>query len=129
LTLDCDADTLLAIVEQDGVACHEGTFTCFERDLHATKESSPLIELWETILARKEADASESYTAKLYSDPNLMLKKVAEEASEVIMAYKDGKRDEMVHELVDLLYHSMVVAGKAGITPDEVMAEIRKRRR
>lgn len=129
LSLDCDDDAILALVEQEGVACHKGTFTCFEKDIHGAKEGSPLVELWETILARREADASESYTAKLYSDPNLMLKKVAEEASEVIMAYKDGKREEMVHELVDLMYHGMVVAGKAGITPAEILAEVRKRRK
>ena len=75
--------------------------------------------------SRKGGDPKVSYVAKLFSKaPDAALKKVGEEATEVVMAAKDGDRDHLIYETADLWFHSMVVLSQAGIRPEEVLQEL-----
>ena len=129
LHLDCDADTVLALVEPAGPACHTGAATCFHHPLRG--EAPALGQLWATIQARiaDPAAAPGSYTAKLLADENLRLKKLAEEAGEAIMACKDRDKEQAVREFADLAYHSLVAMAAMGISPGDVAAELARRHR
>lgn len=84
--------------------------------------------LAETLEARKQADPSASYVAKLYARGlDAILKKVAEEAAETIMAAKDGVREKIVYETADLWFHSLVLLARQGIHPHEILAELARR--
>jgi phosphoribosyl-ATP pyrophosphohydrolase len=77
---------------------------------------------------RKQADPGASYVASLYAGGlDAILKKVGEEASEVIIAAKAGDRPALVHELADLWFHSLVLLAQAGLSPDDVLAELERR--
>jgi phosphoribosyl-ATP pyrophosphohydrolase/phosphoribosyl-AMP cyclohydrolase len=124
---DCDGDALLARVEQTGVACHTGTYSCFAKE--PMEQRDVFAELWKVFAERKAAQCESSYTCKLMNDRNLLLKKIAEESSEVIIAAKDKERGEVVYEAADLLYHLMVLLFDEGISMDEVKKELEGRRR
>lgn len=137
--LDCDNDTLLIHVQQEGVACHTGRKSCFFTDLESSEQiTAPQIdtastygiidELYHTILSRKNSDPSTSWTAKLLSSgENAILKKVVEEAGEFSFAVKDGKEDEIIYECADLVYHVLVALGHKNISPDRVKQELARR--
>jgi phosphoribosyl-ATP pyrophosphohydrolase len=87
-----------------------------------------LARLAETLEARKQADPQSSYVAKLYHKGlDAILKKVAEEAAETIMAAKDGVREKVVYETADLWFHSLVLLAQQGIHPDEILNELARR--
>lgn len=87
-----------------------------------------LARLADTLEARKQADPGSSYVAKLYAKGlDAILKKVAEEAAETIMAAKDGERDKIVYETADLWFHSMVLLAREGIRPEEILNELARR--
>lgn len=137
--LDCDNDTLLIIVQQEGVACHTGRKSCFFTDIESGETiSAPEIdttaaygiidELYHTILSRKNADPETSWTAKLLSKgDNAILKKVVEEAGEFSFAIKDNDEDEIIYECADLVYHVLVALGHKNISPDRVKQELTRR--
>jgi phosphoribosyl-ATP pyrophosphohydrolase/phosphoribosyl-AMP cyclohydrolase len=137
--LDCDNDTLLIIVRQEGVACHTGRKSCFFTDIESGESiSEPQIdtivtygiidELYHTILSRKNGDPTTSWTAKLLSSgDNTILKKVVEEAGEFSFAIKDGNEDEIIYECADLVYHVLVALGHKNISPDRVKQELARR--
>lgn len=127
LMTDCDGDAILARVEQTGVACHTGTYSCFSKDVLSPKDI--FSELWAVFDSRKSSGSDTSYTCKLLRDRNLLLKKIAEESSEVIIAAKDGQRGEVVYESADLLYHLMVLLYDEGITMDDIKNELEGRRK
>ena len=90
--------------------------------------SDILNRLAETLEARKAADPASSYVAKLYAKGlDAILKKVAEEAAETIMAAKDGERDKIVYETADLWFHSLVLLAQQNIHPDEILNELARR--
>jgi phosphoribosyl-ATP pyrophosphohydrolase len=90
--------------------------------------SDILGRLAETLEARKQADPQSSYVAKLYAKGlDAILKKVAEEAAETIMAAKDGVREKVIHETADLWFHSLVLLAQQGIHPDEILDELARR--
>jgi len=90
--------------------------------------SDVLTRLAETLEARKSADPRSSYVAKLYAKGlDAILKKVAEEAAETIMAAKDGVREKVIHETADLWFHSLVLLAQQGIHPDEILDELARR--
>src|SRR5512137_247148 len=103
LITDCDGDALLARVEQTGNACHTGTYSCFSKE--PIPPNDIVTTLWRVFDERKAGQSDSSYTVKLMKNRNLLLKKIAEESSEVIIAPKDGKRKDIVYEAADLLYH------------------------
>jgi phosphoribosyl-ATP pyrophosphohydrolase len=87
-----------------------------------------LARLADTLEARKEADPQSSYVAKLYAKGlDAILKKVAEEAAETIMAAKDGVREKVVYETADLWFHCLVLLAQQGIHPHEILNELARR--
>jgi phosphoribosyl-AMP cyclohydrolase / phosphoribosyl-ATP pyrophosphohydrolase len=127
LVADCDADTLLARVEPAGPACHTGARSCFGElpigDALGTLDS--------TIAARTTADASvgSGYTQRLLADRNLRLKKIGEEASELVTACADGDATRATEEAADLIYHTLVALHAVGGSLDGVRAVLDARAR
>ncbi|MDH3364968.1 MAG: bifunctional phosphoribosyl-AMP cyclohydrolase/phosphoribosyl-ATP diphosphatase HisIE [Thermoplasmata archaeon] len=127
LLTDCDDDAILARVEQAGVACHQGTYSCFlDRPVAANDIIS---ELWRVFEERKQGQSESSYTCRLFNNRNLLLKKIAEESSEVIIAAKDKKREEIVYEAADLMFHLMVLLFDEGVLMQDIYKELEGRRK
>ena len=92
------------------------------------KDSEILRRLGETIAARRQADSSTSYVASLFAKgEDAILKKLAEEAAETVLAAKDGDKLHIVRETADLWFHSLVLLAWHGLTPDDVLAELQRR--
>ncbi len=127
LFTDCDNDAMLARVEQTGVACHTGTYSCFYKEPLPAEDI--ITKLWRVFDERKTGQSASSYTYRLMSNRNLLLKKIAEESSEVIIAAKDRQRKEIVYEAGDLLYHLMVLLYDEGITMEDIHKELEGRRK
>jgi len=127
LMTDCDGDAMLARVEQTGVACHTGSYSCFFEE--PLRSNDIVSELWRVFEDRKREGSESSYTVKLLRNRNLLLKKIGEESAEVILAAKDKKREEMVYEAGDLLYHLMVLLYDEGITMEDIYKELEGRRK
>ncbi|MDA8233450.1 MAG: bifunctional phosphoribosyl-AMP cyclohydrolase/phosphoribosyl-ATP diphosphatase HisIE [Clostridia bacterium] len=136
MAYDCDADALLIKVEQLGVACHTGNRTCFHNHIETVQgektvpvDSTILDTVYQVILSRKAERPEGSYTTYLFDKGiDKILKKVGEEAAEVIIASKGANRDEVVYEAADLFFHTLVMLGFHDITPEEVYRELAKRR-
>ncbi len=138
-SLDCDNDTLLIKVTQEGVACHTGRRSCFFTELESGESNSEvevdttaaygvMDTLYHTIQERKNADPSSSWTAKLMSKgDNTILKKVVEESGEFCFAYKDNDESEMIYEAADLTYHMLVALAVKNISPDRIKQELARR--
>jgi phosphoribosyl-ATP pyrophosphohydrolase/phosphoribosyl-AMP cyclohydrolase len=127
LMTDCDGDALLARVEQTGVACHTGSYSCFSKE--PIPPSDIISALWRVFDERKADQPESSYTVKLMRNRNLLLKKIAEESSEVIIAAKDKQRKEIVYEAADLLFHLMVLLYDEGIPMQDIYKELEGRRK
>jgi phosphoribosyl-ATP pyrophosphohydrolase/phosphoribosyl-AMP cyclohydrolase len=133
LSIDCDKDTILAKVSQVGAACHTGNHSCFYTDL--VKEESPKQnpqEVFEReyniILDRKKNPKEGSYTNYLFDKGiDKILKKVGEEATEIVIAAKNPDAEEIKYEIADFLYHMMVMMVEKGISWDEVLEELSQR--
>lgn len=134
LTLDCDQDTLLAKVSQIGVACHTGSPTCFFTDLVRKEydDTNPIRvfeEEYEIIVDRKNHPKEGSYTNYLFDKGiDKILKKVGEEATEIVIAAKNPDTDEIKYEISDFLYHLMVLMVERGVTWDDITKELADRR-
>ena len=137
--IDCDNDTLLIKVTQEGVACHTGRRSCFFTELESGEANSEvevdttasygvIDTLYHTIQERKNADPKTSWTAKLiHKGENTILKKVVEEAGEFSFAYKDNDEKEMIYEAADLTYHMLVALAVKNISPDRIKQELARR--
>lgn len=87
-----------------------------------------LTRLAETLESRKGADPASSYVAKLYAKGlDAILKKIGEEATETVIAAKGGDKAQVVYEMADLWFHSMVLLAQQGLHPDDVLAELARR--
>lgn len=137
---DCDADTLLVTVDQAGPgACHTGERSCFYRVLEGSvREAEPtgadlgrtLAGLFDVLERRKAELPQGSYTTKLLTGPlDSLLKKIAEESGEVIMAAKDQDPEHLRYEIADLLYHLLVVMTREGLTLADLAEELEGRRK
>jgi len=135
---DCDRDTLLVQVHQDGVACHTGARTCFFTRLTAAGADSPrahaagpaLLEVLERVIeSRKVSAPPGSYVAGLLSRGQAHIcRKIGEEAVEVVTAALGGEGEErIVSEVADLWFHSMVLLAARGIPLRRVFAELGRR--
>ncbi len=110
LRTDCDADTVLALVEPAGPACHTGERTCFHRgELTPASPGEVLPELERTIRARAEQRPAGSYTVELLDDPQLVGAKVMEEAEEVARAAREESDERVDEEAADVIYHLLVL--------------------
>lgn len=120
LHLDCDNDTILAKVRQSGAACHTGNHTCFFQTLakREYRETNPLKvfeDVFQIIEDRKEHPKEGSYTNYLFDKGiDKILKKVGEEATEIVIAAKNPDSEEIKYEISDLLYHNMVLMAEIG---------------
>lgn len=125
---DCDEDTLLIFVEQNGAACHTGNRSCFYRTLKENEEVpdvNPLVSLEAVIDDRKVNPEEGSYTCYLFEKGlDKVLKKVGEECTETIIAAKNGDLTELNGEVNDLFYHVMVMMNICGLSLDEVQKEM-----
>jgi len=139
ILLDCDADTLILKIHQNGVACHTGTKSCFftsvmqdkvilEKEIDTNVFYGVVDTLYHTILERKNAsDDAKSWTKKLLDDKALMLSKIREEADEVCVAIDEESDAQVIYESADLLYHTLVGLGYRNISPDRVKQELGRR--
>jgi phosphoribosyl-ATP pyrophosphohydrolase/phosphoribosyl-AMP cyclohydrolase len=134
LTIDCDKDTILAKVSQIGAACHTGSPTCFFTDLVRKEynDTNPLkvfTEEYDIICDRKKNPKEGSYTNYLFDKGiDKILKKVGEEATEIVIAAKNPDAEELKYEISDFLYHVMVLMVERGVTWEDVIKELADRR-
>ena len=130
---DCDSDTLLAKVVQIGNACHTGAYSCFfneimKKDMNRTDPYTVLNDVYDVILDRKENPKEGSYTNYLFDKGiDKILKKVGEEATEIVIAAKNPEAEETKYEVADLLYHIMVLMALKGLTWEDVCEELANR--
>ena len=126
LAIDCDRDTLLMLVDPAGPACHTGSATCFgERRLDA--RPAVLAELAAVIEQRRGAGGSSYVAGTLAADRERAQRKVGEEAVEVLLA--PAGSPELVAEVADLWFHSMLLLARDGLDPLAPLEELRKRRK
>ncbi|MGB9780169.1 MAG: bifunctional phosphoribosyl-AMP cyclohydrolase/phosphoribosyl-ATP diphosphatase HisIE [Caldanaerobacter sp.] len=127
---DCDEDALLIQVEAKGPACHTGNISCFYRSFDEETEDGIEIlnKLYERVKGRKINPVEGSYTNYLFEKGiDKILKKVGEEATEVVIASKNDSKDEIVYEVSDLMYHLMVLLVEKNIPLTEIYNELGKR--
>jgi len=133
ISYDCDGDALLIEVEQHGVACHTGNYSCFYREiLNRAGEDEEIRDIISklavTIRDRKENPKDGSYTNYLFEKGiDKILKKIGEEAAEIIIAAKNPINDDLVYEICDFIYHLMVLMEIRDVSIEDVMAELNKR--
>ncbi|MFQ5455496.1 MAG: bifunctional phosphoribosyl-AMP cyclohydrolase/phosphoribosyl-ATP diphosphatase HisIE [Nitrospirota bacterium] len=143
---DCDKDTLLIEVEQHGNACHTGNMSCFYRGIAESPPSPPftkggkggfseeklydsiLSKVYDIIIDRKLNSKSDSYVSSLFEKgKDRILKKIGEEAGEVIIGSKNNDKENIIYEIADLWFHTMVVMGYHGITLQDIYDELGRR--
>ncbi|MBC7320819.1 bifunctional phosphoribosyl-AMP cyclohydrolase/phosphoribosyl-ATP diphosphatase HisIE [bacterium] len=143
IIVDCDYDTLLVKVEQKGVACHTGNYSCFFRGLYDKSDNfsdfqkqeqdsdiNILDELAGVLEERKKEYIPNSYVCSLMHSPeNKMPKKIAEEAAEVIIAIKDKDKKQIIYEMADLWFHTLVALAYYDIPYQDILDELKKRRK
>ncbi len=133
LAIDCDNDTLLAKVRQIGAACHTGNRSCFyrtimQREYNKANPMKVFEDVYAVIEDRKAHPKEGSYTNYLFDKGiDKILKKVGEEAAEIIIAAKNPDPDEVVYEISDFLYHVMVLMCERGLTWEDITEELAKR--
>lgn len=127
LAADCDGDAVLARVEQAGPACHTGEPTCFGEPVRDAL--SALDATIEARAAEPEPEGAEraSYTRRLLADRNLRLKKIGEEAAELVTACADGNACRGAEECADLFYHALVALRALGAGLDDVRGVLARR--
>ena len=127
---DCDNDALVIEVIKDGPACHTGAESCFMNEVYQKEnyKDFSVYKLYELIKGRKINMTEGSYTTYLFnSGIDKILKKIGEESSEVIIGAKNGSKEEIIYELSDLLYHSLVLMVEKNITLNDIKDELSKR--
>lgn len=133
LKADCDYDTILAKVSQVGAACHTGERSCFFRDILKKdyQDTNPLKvfeDVFAVIMDRKEHPKEGSYTNYLFDKGiDKILKKVGEEATEIVIAAKNPNPEEIKYEISDFLYHVMVLMAERGVTWEDITRELSQR--
>ncbi len=147
---DCDGDSLLLLVEQEGVACHAGTYSCFTRRVDGSPKAmltdaafwplepgterpydigSILRELTAVLADRRANPDPDSYTSRLFTKgSDAYCKKIGEEATEVVLAVKNRDRKNLAFEVADLWFHTLVALVDAGLDPQAVAEELAGRR-
>ncbi|MEF3304322.1 bifunctional phosphoribosyl-AMP cyclohydrolase/phosphoribosyl-ATP diphosphatase HisIE [Paenibacillus sp. GYB003] len=140
LRYDCDGDTLLVKVEQTGPACHTGAYSCFHNEAAPSAAAAvadrpsdagryDILDKLEAIIAQRDAERPEgAYTTYLFDKGvDKMLKKVGEEAAEVIIAAKNRSHEELRYEASDLIFHLLVLLREQKLPLDDVLAELARR--
>lgn len=134
LTIDCDYDTILAKVNQIGAACHTGNRSCFFQPImenEVKEEDNPLSvfkDVYDVILDRREHPKEGSYTNYLFEKGiDKILKKLGEEATEIVIAAKNPNPNEVKYEISDFLYHMMVLMAEKNVTWEDITEDLAKR--
>ena len=128
IATDCDLDTLLVSVVPAGPACHTGNESCFFNPIYEGSAPFTIEGLMELIKGRKTDKKEGSYTTYLFEKGrDKILKKVGEEATEVIIAGKADDKAETIYELADLMYHAMVLMADMDISVDDILKELASR--
>jgi len=134
LTADCDMDTILAKVSQVGAACHTGAKSCFFQEITKKdyeESANPLQvfeEVFDVIKDRKIHPKEGSYTNYLFDKGiDKILKKLGEEATEIVIAAKNPNANEIKYEISDFLYHMMVLMAEKDVTWEEITTELANR--
>ena len=134
--VDCDGDTIRLSVAPDGPICHTGNSTCFFTPLEGMPKFLPhaqgpgvLEDLFSVIQDRKRERPSGSYTVGLFDEgADRISQKVVEEAGEAAIAGVRGDREQVVREVADLMFHTLMLLSASGATPEDVWRELRDRR-
>lgn len=136
ISYDCDKDTLLIKVRQDGVACHTGEYSCFYTNIDGqyvernSKKKDIIDEVYEVIGDRKNNPSPNSYVSSLIKKgEDEVLIKIIEEAGEVIIDAKNKDKEKIIMEVADLWFHTLVMLNINNITPLDVYLELKKRRK
>lgn len=134
LTCDCDKDTILAKVSQVGAACHTGAYSCFfneivKKDYEDVENPLMVFEsVFDVIKDRKIHPKEGSYTNYLFDKGiDKILKKLGEEATEIVIAAKNPNPNEIKYEISDFLYHMMVLMAEKNVTWEEITTELANR--
>lgn len=130
LRYDCDGDSLLAIVDPVGPACHTGEPTCFYRSTSATPETADFeapARLQATLDRRRAQMPAGSYTTELLSHPTLAGEKVQEEAEEVVRAEREETDQRLCEEAADVLYHLAVLMARRGLGLSDAFGVLNRR--
>lgn len=136
--LDCDRDAVLVVVNQKGVSCHTGQRTCFFTNLEDNNKSAPafgrmesgktLDEVYRVVDDRKRNPKQGSYVSTLFKNGiDGILKKIGEEAGEAVIAAKNNNNKEVIYEVADLWFHSLILLANFGITPGDIYEELGRR--
>jgi phosphoribosyl-ATP pyrophosphohydrolase len=143
ISLDCDSDTVLLNVKAAGPACHTGARSCFFTPVAKTTEvqfaakpgtsqlqpaSFSLDTLYDILIDRQTHPRPGSYTQRLLSQgEDEILKKIGEEAVEIILAAKSQGDQRLIEEIADITYHSLVLLVSRGLAPGDILAELARR--
>lgn len=133
VSVDCDGDSLLYVVEQAGAACHTGAHSCFFTPLLPAEApeaglDGTLERVYATITERLETLPENSYVARLHAGGlDRVLKKISEEAGEVLLAAKNADQAELATEVADLLFHTLFAMAEVGVRPADVARVLQER--
>jgi len=130
--LDCDSDAILFKVQQIGAVCHTGRETCFHKPVVAEEEravDAKIVErIFEVITDRVKNPRKGSYVSQLTAKgEDAVLQKIGEETVELILATKDNRPEEMVHEATDILFHVLVLFAQKGFELRGIFEELENR--
>ncbi|ASS63212.1 Phosphoribosyl-AMP cyclohydrolase [Bacillus velezensis] len=126
---DCDQDALIVLAEPSGPACHKGSYSCFSPEKADAQGRFGILNELESVIAKRQAEMPDgAYTTYLFREGvDKILKKVGEEAAEVIIAAKNRDHEELKWEAADLLYHLLVLLREQSLPLDDVLDVLAKR--
>ncbi|MDD5456510.1 MAG: bifunctional phosphoribosyl-AMP cyclohydrolase/phosphoribosyl-ATP diphosphatase HisIE [Candidatus Margulisbacteria bacterium] len=133
IRVDCDEDCLLYSVIEQGPACHTGNESCFYRSLLNKEKIKPdsfevLNELYRKVQERLQNRPEGSYVVKLFDKgSDKVIQKVGEEATEIVIALKNGKKEEIIYESADLFFHLLMALVDKKVSLEEIFRELLKR--
>ncbi|MDR1086635.1 MAG: bifunctional phosphoribosyl-AMP cyclohydrolase/phosphoribosyl-ATP diphosphatase HisIE [Endomicrobium sp.] len=127
--LDCDSDALLVLVEQVEFACHTGEFSCFFKEILPCETKKNIFDaVYSRISSRAKNPVKNSYTNYLLNEGiDKICKKIGEESCEVVIAAKNGNKNDLVGEICDLTYHILVLMQSENISLDDVNSKLQER--
>ena len=124
---DCDKDSVLYVVKQNGVACHNGTYSCFTEEIFGKSVMPILEEVYKVIQERKKLRPNNSYVTSIIDDEKRLIGKIREESEELIEAFEEN--DNLVWEAADLIFHTFLLLANKDIDWNELVEEFHRRRK
>jgi len=124
---DCDKDSLLYIVKQNGLACHKGNYSCFNQKISGQKDLPILEEVYNVIKERKRLKPGKSYVTSIIDDEKRLVAKIREESKELVDAFNEN--DNLVWEAADLIFHTFLLLANKDIEWNMLIQEFQRRRK